>query len=68
VQSVGNRLGITSELLQFFWRRRWWWLSPIIGMVLLLAGLAIFVPSPAPPTVDLYIIFSGEIEKFCMLV
>jgi hypothetical protein len=42
VQGGGNRRGLGARLRQFFWRYKWSWLSPIILMLLLLAGLAIF--------------------------
>jgi hypothetical protein len=48
-QSVGNRLGIGDQLLQFFLQYKWWWLSPIILMLLWLAGLVIFGQSSAHP-------------------
>jgi hypothetical protein len=47
VDDVFNRFGIASELLRFFWQRKWWWLSPMIAMLLVLAGLMIFAQSSA---------------------
>ena len=47
VDSVVNRLGIAGELLRFFWQRKWWWLSPMIVMLLALAGLMLFAQSSA---------------------
>jgi hypothetical protein len=40
VQSDGKRLGIQDQLLQFVLQYKWWWLSPIIVMLLWLAGLS----------------------------
>jgi hypothetical protein len=48
VQSDGKRLGIRDQLLQFVLQYKWWWLSPIIVMLLWLAGLAIFAHSSVP--------------------
>jgi hypothetical protein len=38
-ESIPARLRIASELLGFFWRRKWWWLTPMVGFLLLFAGL-----------------------------
>jgi predicted membrane channel-forming protein YqfA (hemolysin III family) len=47
ITSLVNRLGIAGELLRFFWERKWWWLSPMILLLLCLAGLMIFAQSSA---------------------
>jgi hypothetical protein len=46
-QRVASRTGIAGELLSFFWQRKWWWLTPMIGVLLLLAGLIIFAQTSA---------------------
>lgn len=47
IESLVNRMGIAGELLRFFWQRKWWWLSPMILMLLFLAGLMLFAQSSA---------------------
>ncbi len=37
--NIVARSGIAAELLGFFWRRKWWWLTPMVGFLLLFAGL-----------------------------
>jgi hypothetical protein len=48
-QHGGNRLEISTQLLQFLWQYKWWWLSPIILMLLLFAGLVIFAKGADHP-------------------
>lgn len=46
-ESLASRLGIASELLQFFWQHKWWWLTPMILVLLLFGALIIFAQSSA---------------------
>jgi hypothetical protein len=45
--SLGSRMKIGSELLQFFWENKWWWLAPMVLVLLLFGGLVIFAQSSA---------------------
>jgi len=47
MESLLSRMGIASELLQFFWQRKWWWLTPMIVMLLFFGILVIFAQSSA---------------------
>ena len=42
-----GRLGIASELLQFFWERKLWWLMPMLVLLLVFGLLIIFAQSSA---------------------
>jgi Family of unknown function (DUF5989) len=42
-----GRLGIASELLQFFWERKLWWLTPMILLLLVFGFMIIFAQSSA---------------------
>ena len=61
---IDNRLALGDQLRQVVLQYKWWWLSPIILMVLWLAGMAIFAQSSAHPAFR--IDFSGDAEKFYM--
>jgi hypothetical protein len=45
--SLGSRMKIGSELLQFLWENKWWWLAPMVLVLLLFGGLVIFAQSSA---------------------
>ncbi|MBI3014263.1 MAG: hypothetical protein HYY65_04160 [Candidatus Tectomicrobia bacterium] len=47
VESLASRVGIGSELLQFFLQHKWWWLTPMILVLLLFGALIIFAQSSA---------------------
>jgi hypothetical protein len=47
LQGLKDRGGIAGELLGFFWASKWWWLTPMILMLVLVAGLIIFAQSSA---------------------
>jgi hypothetical protein len=47
VKGVMGRLGIASELLQFFWERKLWWLMPMLLLLLVFGFLIIFAQSSA---------------------
>ncbi len=47
IDGVFSRIGIASELLQFFWQNKWWWLTPMILVLLLFGALVIFAQSSA---------------------
>jgi hypothetical protein len=42
-----TRLGIATELLEFFWERKLWWMLPMIVALLMLGGIMIFAQSSA---------------------
>jgi uncharacterized membrane protein len=47
VKGVMGRLGIASELLQFFWEHKLWWLMPMLLLLLVFGFLIIFAQSSA---------------------
>jgi uncharacterized protein DUF5989 len=47
VEDFVARLGIAGELLAFFWQHKWWWLTPMVLMILVVAGLIVFAQSSA---------------------
>lgn len=42
-----SRLGIMGDLLRFFWSNKWWWITPMVLMLMALAGLIVFAQSSA---------------------
>ena len=38
LDGLAARTGIVSELLGFFWANKWWWMTPMIVMLMLIAG------------------------------
>jgi Family of unknown function (DUF5989) len=38
-ENIATCSSIAIELLSFFWRRKLWWLTPMVGLLLLFAGL-----------------------------
>ena len=47
MESLGTRVAIARDLLQFFWQRKWWWLTPMVLVLLLFSALIIFAQSSA---------------------
>jgi len=47
MESLGTRMAIARDLLQFFWQRKWWWLTPMVLGLLLFSALIIFAQSSA---------------------
>ncbi len=47
VRLAGRRLGITGELLVFFWSNKRWWLLPMIVVLIRFAVLLILGQSSA---------------------
>jgi hypothetical protein len=48
-QAQQVRQGFAAEFLEYMWRSKKWWISPIIIMLLLLAGLIILGSTGAAP-------------------
>ena len=44
-----NKAGLLSEFWSFLKQNKKWWLIPMLLVILLFAGLAIFSSSPAAP-------------------
>lgn len=44
-----NRVGLVAEFWAFLKQNKKWWLVPLLLVILLLAGLAIFSGSPVAP-------------------
>jgi hypothetical protein len=42
-----GRLGIASELLQFFWERKLWWMLPMVFLLLIFGFLILFAQTSA---------------------
>jgi hypothetical protein len=45
--SIGSRLNILGEFLQFFWQNKWWWMTPMLLLLLLLGVFIIFAQTSA---------------------
>ncbi len=56
LQTLRSRIGIASELLQFFWNHKWWWLTPMIVTLLLVGSLIVFAQS-SPIAAFIYTLF-----------
>lgn len=55
-ESLASRVGITGELLQFFWQSKWWWLTPMI-LVILLFGVFIILAQTSAIAPFIYTLF-----------
>lgn len=42
LKTIGARLGIIGELMEFLWQRRLWWLLPMVSMLVILGLLLVF--------------------------
>ena len=47
IEGLVSRVGIMSELVQFFWQHKWWWLTPMLLALLLVGLVIIFAQSSA---------------------
>ena len=47
IRGLFGRVGIASELVQFFWARKLWWMMPMILLLIIFGFLIIFAQSSA---------------------
>ena len=47
VAGLIDRMGITADLVVFFWQHKWWWLTPMIVALLVVGAIVIFAQSSA---------------------